>query len=345
MSIIVTFGEIMLRLKSCGNERFFQSPKLEATFGGGEANVAVSLAILGQNVSYVSSVPNNPIGNAAIAELRKYGVNTDYLQKQESGRLGIYFLESGACARPSSVIYDRADSCFSYVKPGDFDWSSIFSGAKWFHTTGITPALTQNVADCTLDAVKQAKKMGLTVSVDLNYRKKLWKYGKSAPEIMSEIVKYADVLIANEEDIQQCLGISVPNVDVEKAFVKEDDYKVLANLVKHRFANLQVVAITLRESFSADKNGWSAVLDSSQGFYVSKKYMIENIVDRVGAGDSFAAGLIFELIEGNSDYQKALDFSVAASCLKHTIPGDFNLAQKSEILSLMNGNASGRVVR
>ena len=336
----------MLRLKSPGYERLFQSSILESTFGGGEANVAVSLSFLGMNSSYVTVLPSNSIGNACFNELRKYGVDTKNIIFKE-GRLGIYFLEAGSCNRPSVVVYDRDESCIAKATCADFDWDTIFSDGTWFHITGITPAISQNAADFSLEAVRKAKEKGLTVSVDLNYRKKLWKYGKKAPEVMKEIVKYADVLIANEEDIQKSLNINCP-VDVTKGSLQIEDYKLLAETVKNQFPNLNIVAITLRESLSADKNGWSGVLLGNTGFYVSKKYQIEDIVDRVGAGDSFSAGLIFGLNEYSIDSdceQKALDFAVAASCLKHTISGDFNLVQKNEVLSLMCGNSSGRVQR
>lgn len=345
MARIITLGEIMLRLKSPGFERLFQSPSLEATFGGGEANVAVSLSVLGMDCSFVTAVPDNPLGQAAIRELRKFGVDThNIILSKKDGRLGIYFLESGSCARPSLVVYDREASCMAKACAADFDWEKILSGGTWLHVTGITPALSANAAELSLQAVRQAKAQGLSVSVDLNYRKKLWKYGKSAPEVMTELVKYADVLVANEEDIQKCLGISC-NADVTKGKLDSADYKVLAQDVKSKFRNIQLVAITLRESLSADKNGWSAVLSGKNGFFESTKYFVEDIVDRVGAGDAFSAGLIYALHEYAGDEQKILDFAVAASCLKHTIPGDFNLAQKNEVLALMEGDSSGRVQR
>lgn len=345
MSRIVTFGEIMLRLKSPDNQRLFQSPELEATFGGGEANVAVSLATLGKETAFVTSLPDNPIGQGAFNELRRYGVDTKFIRKEKNGRLGIYFLENGSCSRPSSVIYDRADSCISKVKTADFDWDMILKDTNWFHITGITPAISQNAADVALDAVLQAKKFGVTVSIDLNYRKKLWNYGKTAPEVMCTLAENADVLIANEEDIQKCLDIKAPSVDVTKGNLEAKDYKMLTEKVKLKFPDVKVVAVTLRESISADKNGWSAVLSGKDGFLTSKKYIVEDIVDRVGGGDAFSAGLIYGLQEYADDEQFALDFATAASCLKHTIPGDFNLSAKQEILTLMNGDGSGRVQR
>lgn len=344
MSRTVTFGEIMLRLKSPGQERFFQSPVLEATFGGGEANVAVSLAHLGREVSYVTAVPDNPIGRAALAQLRGYGVDVSKVRLEREGRLGIYFLENGACARPSVVVYDREESCISRCGAGSFAWTEILSGAAWLHVTGITPAISQSAADATLEAVLAAQELGLTVSIDLNYRKKLWKYGKSAPEVMSQILPHCQVVIANEEDIQKSLGIAAPKVDVESGHLEEESYRLLAQQLREAYPNVEQVAITLRESHSADNNGWSAVLLGKTGFHRSKKYQIADIVDRVGGGDAFSAGLIYGLQE-LGDEERALDFAVAASCLKHTIPGDFNLTTKEEVLALMAGGGSGRVQR
>lgn len=344
MAKIITFGEIMLRLKAPGQERFFQSPALEATFGGGEANVAVSLAHLGREVSYVTAVPDNPVGRAALAQLRGYGVDVSRCRVEKDGRLGIYFLENGACARPSVVVYDREESCISRCGAGSFDWKSIFSDALWFHVTGITPAISQAAADATLEAVRAAQELGLRVSVDLNYRKKLWKYGRSAPEVMSQIVSHCQVVIANEEDIQKSLGIAAPQVDVESGHLEEESYRLLAQQLQKTYPNVEQVAITLRESHSADNNGWSAVLLGKTGFHRSRKYQIADIVDRVGGGDAFSAGLIYGLQE-LEDEERALNFAVAASCLKHTIPGDFNLTSREEVLALMEGGGSGRVQR
>lgn len=345
MAKTVTFGEIMLRLKSPDNQRLFQSPTLEATFGGGEANVAVSLATLGKEAAFVSSVPDNSIGQGAINELRRYGVDTRFIRKEKNGRLGIYFLENGSCSRPSSVIYDRQDSCISKAKNTDFNWELILNDTNWFHVTGITPAISQSGADLAMQAVSAAKKSGATVSLDLNYRKKLWNYGKTAPEVMCALAEKVDVLIANEEDIQKSLGINAPTVDVTKGKLERKDFKTLAEKVKAKFPNIKIVAITLRESISADKNGWSAVLSGESKFLTSKEYLIEDIVDRVGAGDAFSAGLIYGLQEYGEDEQSALEFATAASCLKHTISGDFNLSSKQEILTLMAGDSSGRVHR
>ncbi len=342
MSKIVTFGEIMLRLKSPGNERFFQSPMLEATFGGGEANVAVGLARYGLDTAFVSLIPNNKIGDSCVSELRKHGVDTtDIIRKGD--RLGIYFLEAGANQRPSRVIYDRAHSSISEAKAGDINWSTIFSSASWFHITGITPAISASAAELSLESVKKAKDMGITVSCDLNYRNKLWKYGKEAPEVMGELVKYVDVIIGNEEDCQKSLGINV-DVDVEGGSLDATKYKNLTNKVMEKFPNIKKMAITMRESHSANDNGWSAVLNNRDGFIVSRKYEIKNIVDRVGGGDSFASGLIYGLNTYSEDVE-ALNFAVAASCLKHSILGDLPLLTVDEVLSLSGGDASGRVQR
>ena len=343
MDKIVTFGEIMLRLKSPEHERFFQSPLLEATFGGGEANVAVSLSLLGRQGVFVTALPATPIGDAAVAEVRKHGVDTQFI-KRTSGRVGIYYIENGAMQRPSAVVYDRDYSSISLVKPGDFDWKAIFAGAKWFHVTGITPALSAGAAEAAIEAAKAAKASGLTVSIDLNYRKKLWNYGKKAPEVMRELSKHADVIIANEEDIQKCLGIEA-KVDVTSGSLNTDVYKALTAQVKTEFPNVSVVAVTLRESKSADRNGWSAAISGKTGYYLSNHYDLDDIIDRVGGGDSFSAGLIFALLEFPNDEQRALNFAVAASALKHSIPGDFNLTTRDQVDALCKGDGSGRVQR
>ena len=342
---VVTFGEIMLRLKSPEHERLFQSPRLEGTFGGGEANVAVSMALFGRSAAFVTALPDNPVADSAVRVLRGYGVDVSGIRRTKTGRLGIYFLETGANQRASTVVYDREGSAISQVKPGDFDWVKLFAGASWFHVTGITPALSQSAADVTLDAMKAAQKAGLKVSFDLNYRKKLWNYGKKAPEVMSELVKHVDVVVANEEDIQMCLGIEPDGVDVSGGHVSAEAYRGLTRKVKKAYPNLSVVAVTLRASRSADRNGWSAVLDGQKGFFTSRDYDIDDIVDRVGGGDSFSAGLVFGLTEWPEDEGKALEYAVAASCLKHSISGDFNLVTRSEVEGLMGGDASGRVKR
>ena len=341
MEKIVLFGELMLRLKPSGKERLFQSPCLESVFGGSEANVAVSLAVFGKNVCYVTALPDNAVGEAAAASLRYYGVCVDALRKP--GRLGIYYLEDGACQRPSQVIYDRSGSCLAVTKSDEYDWENIFDGCSWFHLSGVTPAVSAEAADCALYAVKKAHKCGARVSVDLNYRKKLWKYGKSANEVMRVLAENADVLIANEEDIQHCLGIPLRNFTTPA-----ESYRDLCVQVKKQFPNVDYVAVTLRHSYSADRNGWSSVLLGKFGFYEGAHYDIENIVERVGAGDSFAAGLIYGLTEfdmNSEGERKALDFATAASCLKHSVPGDFNLVRKEEVYSLMSGNAAGRIQR
>lgn len=341
-SRVVTFGEIMLRLKSPGFERLLQSAMLEATFGGGEANVAVSLANYGVDAAFVSVLPDNEIAQACIAELRKFGVDTSLMVKGK-GRMGIYFLESGANQRASKVIYDRAGSSISTAKPGDIDWKKTFAGATWFHITGITPAISATSAELSMQAVKAAKEMGLTVSCDFNYRGKLWKYGKTAPEVMRELVKFVDVGIANEEDCQMALGVEV-DVKVQSGQLETAKYEALSGKVLAEFPNMKMIAITLRESRSADHNGWSACLNDRKAFMLSKKYDITDIVDRVGGGDSFAGGLIYGL-QAYKTPQQALEFAVAASCLKHSIMGDFNRMTAGEVEKLMGGDASGRVQR
>jgi len=339
---VITFGEIMLRLKSPGCERLFQSSTLEATFGGGEANVAVSLANFGINAAFVTVLPKNDIGNACLAELRRFGVDTALIARG-TGRLGIYYLESGANQRASKVIYDRSHSAIALAKPGALDWQNIFDGASWFHISGITPAISQSAAELSLAAVQAARQTGLTVSCDFNYRSKLWKYGKTAPEIMGELVKHVDIGIANEEDCQKSLGITVA-VDVSQGKLDTAKYQALTEKVLKTFPNLKLIAVTLRESHSADHNGWSACLNDRNQFLLSRKYDITDIVDRVGGGDAFAAGLIYGLINKRKP-EDALNFAVAASCLKHAIPGDFNRVTVAEVDKLSSGDASGRVQR
>ena len=344
---IITLGEMMLRLKSPGFERFFQSPQLEATFGGGEANVAISLANFGLDAAFVTAFPANPVGDAAVRFLRGYGVDTSLILRQGE-RMGIYFLEAGANQRGSNVIYDRANSAISTAKVTDFDWKIIFDGVDWFHITGITPAISANTAEISLAAVKAAKSYGVTISCDYNFRKKLWKYGKSAPEVMRELVQYVDVGIANEEDCQRSLSVNLDEGDWQSAVTEgkldAGRYEALAKKMFAEFPNLKIQAITLRESFSASHNGWSACLYDGENFYMSQRYDITDIVDRVGGGDSFAAGLIYGLSTGKEP-QAALQFAVAASCLKHSILGDVNLATLAEVERLAGGDASGRVSR
>lgn len=343
MAEYLSVGEIMLRLKAPGQERYFQSPSFEATFGGGEANVAVALANFGLDSGFVSALPDNPIGEACIRELRSFGVDVREIQRTGT-RVGIYFLETGANQRPSNVVYDRAGSSMARVEPSQFHWSKILSGAKWLHVTGITPALSRSAAELTLDAVKAARVKGVTVSCDFNYRGKLWNYGKAAPEVMCELVKFVDVGIANEEDCQKSLGIELEEVRVESSRLDPTHYERLTESVLEAFPNLGTLAITLRESRSADRNGWSACLRDRKGFRLSRKYEIADIVDRVGGGDSFASGLIYGLNTYNNR-QDALEFAVAASCLKHSIMGDFNRVSVAEVEKLMGGDGSGRVQR
>ena len=339
---ITCLGEIMLRLKSAGNERFLQSPSFEATFGGGEANVAVSLANFGMNADFVTFLPDNAIADECVRQLRGFGVGTDNIMRGE-GRLGIYYLETGACQRPSKVVYDREGSSMALADPDDYDWEKIFADTTWLHITGITPAISKNAADVAIAAVTEANLRGITVSCDLNFRKNLWKYGVEASEVMKKIASLTDVIIANEEDCQKSLGISV-DVDVRSGSIDDDKYMELTGKVMEAYPNAKIVAVTLRESISADHNGWRACINDGDSFYVSRKYDITDIVDRVGGGDSFAAGLIYGLNNYDSD-EKALEFAVAASCLKHTIPGDFNRVTVKEVETLMAGDGSGRVQR
>jgi 2-dehydro-3-deoxygluconokinase len=339
---VVTFGEIMLRLAPPGFERFLQSPQFVATWGGGEANVAVALSVFGWPAAYVTVVPANPIADAMIAELRRFGVDTSKILRGK-GRMGIYFVEPGANQRPSKVVYDRENSAIALAKPGDVDWAGVFNGAGWFHVTGITPALSQSCADLAIQAVQKAKEMGLTVSVDLNYRKNLWKYGKTAQQQMPELVRHVDVVIANEEDCQMALGVQI-DVDVHSGQLDRGQYQALTEKVMAQFPNVKTIAITLRESKSASHNGWSACLNDGKEFLLSRHYEITHIVDRVGGGDSFAGGLIYGLL-ALGKAREALEFAVAASCLKHSIPGDFNRFTVDEIKALLKGDGSGRVQR
>ena len=339
---VLTFGEIMLRLKAPGHERFFQSPSLEATFGGGEANVAVSLANYGMDAAFLTVLPKNDIAEACIRELRYFGVDTSRILRGE-GRMGIYYLEGGANQLPSKVVYDRAYSAIALAKPGDIDWDKAFDGVDWFHITGITPAISETAMELSLESVAEVKKRGITVSCDLNYRKNLWKYGKAASEVMNKLAESVDVAIANEEDVQKSLGITA-DVDVESGALDREKYRVLGNKVLAAFPNMKLIAITLRESHSADHNGWAACLNDGEHFYVSKKYEIRDIIDRVGGGDSFAGGLIYGL-NHYTDRQQALEFAVAASCLKHSVIGDFNRVSVSDVEKLASGDGTGRVQR
>lgn len=337
---IVTFGEIMLRLAPENYLRFVQADRLEATFGGAEANVAVSLANFGEDVAFVSKLPTHEIGQSAINSLRKFGVDTSFVARGGE-RAGIYYCEKGASQRPSKVIYDRAGSAIATATGDDFDWDKIFDGAKWFHFTGITPALSDTLAGIVLQAVKSAKEKGITVSCDLNFRKKLWSKEK-AKEVMSEICKYVDVCIANEEDAKDVFGIEAENTDIESGKLNEQGYVSVAEQLVDKFG-FKAVAITLRESISANDNYWSGMLYTDGKAVFSRKYAM-HIVDRVGGGDSFGAGLIHSLLAGKNATD-AIEFAVAASCLKHSIEGDYNMESKEEVEALANGNASGRVQR
>lgn len=341
---IATFGEIMLRLSPPNFQRFSQARSFDAIFGGGEANVAVSLANFGLSVDYITKLPNNDIGNACINYIRQFGVNTEKIVRGGS-RVGIYFLEMGSSVRASKVIYDRAHSAISAAKVEDFDWEKIFKDVNWFHWTGITPAISQSLANICLEACKVAKSKGVAISCDLNYRSKLWKYGKEPSEVMPELVKFCDVAIGNEEDADKVLGIKAPETDVTSGRLNAENYSYVVEEIVKQYPNLKKVAITLRGSISASYNTWFAILYDGNEMFVSPKYDINPIIDRVGGGDSFMAGLIYGLITYKEDLQSSLDFAVAASCLKHTIIGDFNLVSIDEVLKLMGGDTSGRVSR
>ena len=345
MARVVTFGEIMLRLAPPNLERPLQSPMFVATFGGGEANVAVSVANFGIPSSFVTVLPeNNFLAEGCVAQLRSFGIDCSRIVRKP-GRVGIYFLEVGANQRPSKVLYDRTDTSIALAKPGDIDWDHVFDGVTWFHITGITPALSKGCANLSLEAVQAAKAKGITVSCDYNFRKKLWNYGKTAPEVMNELARFVDVGIANEEDCQKSLGITVEDVDVKSGHLDVERYQQLAEKVLDEFPNLKMQAITLRESVSASHNGWSACLHDRSNFYLSRKYQITHIVDRVGGGDSFSGGLIAGIDRFGSDLGQALEFAVAASCLKQSVPGDFNRFSADEVLALAKGSGSGRVER
>ena len=339
---VLTFGEIMLRLKAPGHERLMQTPNLEATFGGGEANVAVSLANYGMDAALLTFLPEIAVADACIGELRSFNVDTSRIIRKD-GRVGIYYLDAGANQLPSKVIYDRAYSSISLAGPGDVDWDKAFEGVEWMHISGITPAISESLMELSIESVKEAKKRNITVSCDLNYRKNLWKYGRNAQEVMSEMANYCDILIANEEDVQKSLGITI-DVDVESGEIDNSKYEILGNKVLEKYPNAKMIAITLRESKSADTNGWSTCINNREKFYVSRHYDINDIIDRVGGGDSFAGGLIYGL--NNYDtMEEALEFATAASCLKHSVIGDFNRVSVDDVKKLMAGDGSGRVQR
>ena len=343
MKRIVTFGELMLRLATPGFERFLQTPRFDATFGGGEANVAVALAAFGLPVSYVTVLPqNNPISDAAEGELRRLGVDTSQIVRGQ-GRFGTYYLESGASQRPSRVVYDRDHSAIAAAKSGLIRWDSVFEGAGWFHVTGITPAISAAAAELAMESVRKAHSLGLTVSCDLNYRKNLWKWGKTAAAVMTELVQSVDVLIANEEDVQKALGVK-SDIDVGAGHLARDAYARLTAQVLSQHANVRLIAVTLRESKSASHNVWSACLNDRSQFLSSRQYEITPIVDRVGSGDAFAAGLIYGLSQLPT-LQETLEFATAAGCLKHSVPGDFSRASVDEVNALLTSGGSGRIQR
>lgn len=346
MPKVISFGEIMLRLATPGYLRFSQAKQFDATFGGGEANVAVSLANYGIETEFVTRFPDNDIARSCIRDLHSYGVGTRHCIFG-GDRLGIYFLETGAVARPSKVIYDRANSSISQISKGMIDWDKVFEGADWFHWTGITPAISQGAAEVCLEAVQAANRLGITVSCDLNYRKNLWKYGKTAGEVMPELVAGCDIILGNEEDAEKVFGIKPEGFDVTATEGKVDaaQFESVCRQLKERFPRAQKVIITLRGSINANHNTWGGVLFDGVKLYQSERYDITHIVDRVGGGDSFMGGLIYGLITYKENDQKALDFAVAASCLKHTVYGDFNQVTVKEVEALMKGDGSGRVSR
>lgn len=346
MNRVVTFGEIMLRLATPDNLRFSQSLAFEATYGGGEANVAVSLSNFGIRADFVTRLPQNDIAESCLMDLRRYGVGTQHILRGGE-RMGIYFLETGAVNRPSKVVYDRAHSSISTIEPGMVNWDEVFANASWFHITGITPALSQSAADVSLEAMQAANRLGITVSMDLNYRKNLWKYGKSCTEVMPSLVECCDVIIANEEDAEKVFGIKAEGFDAHNTGGEVDSTRFLsvAQQLKARFPRASDVAITLRGSINANHNTWGAVLYDGNKLYSSKRYDITHIVDRVGGGDSFGAGLIYSMLTQPTNKQYAVDYAVAASALKHTIKGDYNLVSITEVESLLGGDGSGRVSR
>jgi 2-dehydro-3-deoxygluconokinase len=341
---VITFGEIMLRLAPPGFLRLTQATELTATFGGGEANVAVSLANYGIPVEYVTRLPENDIARTCLMTLRQYGVGTENIVFGGE-RMGIYFLEAGAVSRGSKVIYDRANSAIAAIEKGMINWEKVLDGAGWFHWTGITPAISQGAADVCLEAIQTANVKNITVSCDLNYRKNLWKYGKTAGEVMPALVSGTDIILGNEEDADKVLGISPQGVDVTGGHVEAAAYESVSKQIMERFPRCQKVITTLRGSISASHNTWSGVLWDGTRLFEAPTYQITHIVDRVGGGDSFMGGLIYGMLTWPGDDRQALNFAVAASCLKHTIHGDFNQVSVAEVLKLMEGDASGRVAR
>ena len=340
MNKVVAFGEVLLRLKSVGHERLFQTQNMEATFGGSEANVAAVLSELGQETSFVTEVPDNIVGEAVITDLRKFGIFTGDIIKKD-GRLGIYFLEAGAGQRPSNVIYDRENSCIANAELSDFDWNKIFNQASWFHVSGITPAISAKAKNVTLEGMSFAKQNGLKVSMDINYRAKLWKYGVEPKSVLQKMVSFSNVLIANEEHVRKLLEISVPGYDTSKEGLPDEYFEKMCEMLKEKFSNLEYISLTKRRTYSSDTNDFSAVLYdcADKKFYVSKKYHMENIVDRVGGGDAFSGGLIYGLLNCE-DSKSALEFATATGCLKHTIPGDIAILSKKDVESLIKSGGA-----
>jgi len=344
MSKVVTFGEVMMRLSPPGFQRFVQARSFDVVYGGGEANVAAMLAQLGVPTEFVTRLPKNELGDACIAYLRSFGIGTSHIIRGGS-RIGIYFLEMGAAQRPSKVIYDRDRSAIAEIQPGMVDWNSVFAGASWFHWTGITPAISESLAATCLEGIKAAKSRGITVSCDLNYRKKLWNWGKKASEVMPEMVALADIAVGNEEDAEQVFGIKAPEVDVEAGRLSASAYEYVCRELASRFPNLKLVAITLRGSISASRNTWSAVLWDGQQLHIGPQYDIVPIVDRVGGGDAFVAGLIYGMLNFPENLERVLSFAVAASCLKHSVFGDFNVLSLEDVEALLKSGGTGRVQR
>jgi 2-dehydro-3-deoxygluconokinase len=343
MAKVIAFGEIMLRLAPPGFGRLTQARSFEAIYGGGEANVVASLANFGESTEFVTRLPANDLGDACIAYLRSFNIGTAHIIRGGE-RVGIYFLETGAAQRGSKVVYDRAGSSFATIQPGMINWKAVFEGADWFHWTGITPAVSQSAASVCREAIEAARKTGVTVSCDMNYRAKLWKWGKPAGEVMQELVAMSDVAVANEEDAEKVFDIKAPGSDVNSGKLGPENYSVVCEALARRFPGLKTIAITLRGSLSASRNTWSAVLWDRSSFLIAPSYGIDFIVDRVGGGDAFVGGLIYGMRK-YSNPEKALHFAVAASCLKHSITGDFNQVTLTEVVALMTGNASGRVAR
>ena len=346
MNKVVTFGEIMLRLSPPGYLRFSQTNSFDVVYGGGESNVAVSLANYGIPVEFVTRIPKSEIGECALMELRKRGVGTSHIVLGGE-RLGIYFMETGAVNRSSNVVYDRTNSAMAELKSGMINWDKVFDGVSWFHWTGITPAISKNAADVCLEAVKIASDKGLTISTDLNYRSKLWKYEGNRNEIMTELTSYCDIILGNEEDTEMHFGIKPEDLDINKQGneINSEAFLSVCNQMMKKFPRAKKIIITLRGSISASHNSWTGILYDGKKMYESKQYQITDIVDRIGAGDSFMGGLIYGFLNYPNEDQKALDFAVAASCLKHTIKGDVNIVKVEEVEKLMNGNSSGRVYR